>query len=152
MKIDIHNKEDILARLKTLDKDAKPAFGKMTPQHIVEHLAFALQISTAKSPQRLHMPEEVAATIKQKVIYSEAELPESVKNPLLGDEPPPLKFADLQTAIDHLSMELDYFEQYYRENPDVKNMHMRMGELDRKEWNVFHSKHFTHHFKQFNLV
>jgi oxepin-CoA hydrolase/3-oxo-5,6-dehydrosuberyl-CoA semialdehyde dehydrogenase len=124
----------------------------MTPQHIVEHLGFSLQISTGKSPQRLHMPEDVAATIKQKVIYTEAELPEGVKNPLLGDEPPVLKFADLPSAIDQLMMELDYFEEFYRENPDAKNMHMRMGELDKNEWNVFHGKHFKHHFKQFNLV
>jgi len=28
----------------------------------------------------------------------------------------------------------------------------RLGKLNYKEWIIFHNKHFTHHFKQFELI
>ncbi len=128
--IDIYNPQDIINKLKTLDKDAKPLWGKMTPQHIVEHLTFSLQMGTGKNPQRLHFADDVAEGIKQKIIYSNDEIPQGVKNPVLGDEPPPLVHHDMQTAIQNLKTELEDFHNYYKENPEAKNIHPRMGLLN----------------------
>ncbi len=151
MLLNIYNTEEILTKLNTLHKDAKPLWGKMTPQHIVEHLTFSLQMSTGKNPQRLHFADDVAEGIKRKIIYSDIEIPEGVKNPVLGDEPPPIVHPDMRTANQNLLAELEHFHNHYKENPEAKNMHLRMGLLNKQEWTIFHNKHFTHHFKQYNL-
>ncbi len=151
MIVDIYNTQHIITKLKNLDPTAKPLWGKMSPQHIVEHLAFSLQTSTGKNQIRVHTAEDVANTIKQTIIYSDSEIPEGVKNPLLGDEPPPLVHTDMQTAIQHLKTELAHFHNYYKENAEATHMHPRMALLNHKEWTIFHNKHFTHHFKQYNL-
>ena len=150
--INIQNPEDILNKLEHLNPDAKPVWGKMSPQHIVEHLALALQISTGKSPQILYLPEEEAARVKGKIIHTEGELPMGIKTPILGDEPPPLVYPDLSSAINHLQDELKYWNEYSAKNPQAIHMHPRMGPLNQKEWTILHGKHFTHHLKQFGLV
>ena len=43
-------------------------------------------------------------------------------------------------------------EQQKSGNPAAKPVNPTMGELDRHEWVKFHNKHFTHHFKQFDLI
>lgn len=70
---------------------------------------------------------------------------------MLGDEPSPLKYADVQTAIGQLKEGLDNFDRFYEENPGAKMIHPRMGPLDKKEWAVLHNKHIAHHFRQFGL-
>ncbi len=152
MTLNINNQEDIFSRLKNLDKDATPQWGLMTPQHIVEHLAFSVAISSGKGPQHLYSQQEVADAIKQKIIYTDAELTPGVKNPILGDELPALVHKDMQAAIENLKAELDYFEEYFNTNPQAKTTQPRMGLMDKTEWITLHNKHFTHHFKQYNLV
>ena len=149
--IDIYNTPDIITKLNKLNPDTKPLWGKMSPQNIVEHLAFSLQMSTGKNPQPVHFAAEVSDSIKQKIIYSDSEIPEGVKNPVLGNEPPPLVHTDMQTAIKHLKTELETFYNYYKENPEATHIHPLMALLNHQEWNTFHNKHFTHHFKQYNL-
>ena len=58
----------------------------------------------------------------------------------------------METAIENLKTELDYFDTYFKENPEAKTIQPRMGLMNKEEWTVLHNKHFTHHFKQYNLV
>ncbi len=150
--IDISNRKDIFDRLAKLTSETKQLWGKMSAQHMVEHLAFSLQVSDGKLPQILHNTEELAEKIKQKLIYTDVELPEGVKSPVLGDEPPAYVHSDLKTAIEKLGEELDYFDKYYQENPNAKHVQPRMGLFNHHEWTTLNNKHFTHHFKQFGLM
>jgi len=36
-------------------------------------------------------------------------------------------------------------------NPDALKLNPTFGELNKAEWEIFHEKHFTHHFKQFGI-
>jgi hypothetical protein len=119
---------------------------------VVEHLAFSISISNGKGPQKQYTTQEEADAIKARMIYTDAELVQGIKNPILGDEPPPLKLADLPAAIQLLKKELEDFDQYYIENPGAKMIQPRMGPMDYKEWTTLHNKHITHHFKQFGLL
>jgi hypothetical protein len=151
--IDIHqNRNEVIQQLKNLPTDAKPVFGKMTPQHMVEHLAFSIRISSGKGPQKLYTPQDVADSIKEKIIYSETQLQPGIKNPILGDELAPLRNADLLTAIEELQQALADFDKFYAENPTEKMIQPRMGPLNYTEWSILHNKHITHHFKQFELI
>lgn len=150
--IDIHNTTELNNILNKLQPNAKPLWGKMSPQHIVEHLAMAVKISTGRINSKFYSTAEEAEKIKDRLIRSTAELTQGIKNPILTDEPPALQFADLKTAISELHKEIDHFKDYYSANPNVKHTQPRMGDLDHKEWLTLHNKHFAHHFNQYGLL
>ena len=150
--IDINMRQDILDRLENLTVNSGPIFGKMSPQHMVEHLNIAVMFSNGKMPQKLYVPEDTAAFIKKTIVYTDAEMPLGYKAPMLTDDLPKLYFSDLQTAIAALKKQLADFDKYLIENPLSIQMHPTMGELNNDEWVIFHNKHFNHHFKQFGLV
>ncbi|MFI5156234.1 MAG: hypothetical protein ACHQEM_08610 [Chitinophagales bacterium] len=58
----------------------------------------------------------------------------------------------MDAAITQLKIELKNFDQFFKDHPLAKPVNPTMGPLDHKEWIIFHNKHFTHHFKQFNLL
>ncbi len=150
--LDINNKQNIFELLEHLNVNAVPLFGKMTAQHMVEHICGGVIFSNGKLPQKLYYPADKAAIMKNILIYSDAGFPKDFKAPMLGDDLPKLVFPDLQTAIHRLSIQLDNFHLYFEQNKDIKPIHPVMGELDYQEWIIFHNKHFTHHFKQFGLI
>ncbi|HMH34936.1 MAG TPA: DinB family protein [Puia sp.] len=150
--LDIKNREDLFKRLADLRKDAIPVFGKMTPQHMVEHLAFVLRISSEKLPHQLYYSEEKASKIKAYTIYTDNELMVGFRAPMLASEPPDLGETDLPTAIEQLMKELDDFDAFFERNKNARPTNPTMGPLDHEEWIIFHNKHVTHHFKQFNLA
>jgi hypothetical protein len=152
MKVDIlNNREEILNAFKNLDVNTTPLFGKMGPQHVVEHLVFAIGLSIGKGPGKQFTTPEEGEVVKAKMIYSDAPMPEGIKNPMLGDEPPELKCTDMNSAVELLKSELENFDKLYQENANTKMIHPRMGPLDYKEWTTLHNKHITHHLKQFGI-
>ena len=150
--IDINNRADVYARLGQLKSNSIPVFGIMTAQHMIEHLSYALMMSNGKRPQKLYFPKEKAERIKAHVIHSNLEMPIGFKAPMLGDELPKLVFPDLETAIDKLKKEFIAFDTFFEMDKTAILMHPTMDELNYEEWVKFHNKHFTHHFKQFNLI
>jgi hypothetical protein len=44
------------------------------------------------------------------------------------------------------------FVTYYEQNPSKIHLHPVFGPLTKSDWERFHSKHFTHHFKQFGQI
>ena len=148
----LNNKQEIFEILDHLDINAIPLFGKMTAQHMIEHICGAVIFSNGKLPQKLYYPVDKAAAMKNILIYSDKEFPHGFKAPMLTDDLPSLVFPDLPTAIGRLSKQMDNFHQYFEQNPGSKPIHPALGELDYKDWTTFHNKHFTHHFKQFGLI
>jgi hypothetical protein len=63
-----------------------------------------------------------------------------------------LRNENLEFAIDELAENWIEFEEYYFENEGNQNLHPYYGLLNYEEWLRLHSKHFTHHFEQFNLL
>lgn len=151
-KINIENTNTVFEPLKKLKSDAKPLFGVMTPQHMIEHLIFTLSFSNGKLIQPLMVDERKAKVIRYYTIHTDSEMSIGFKAPMLGDEPLPLIYANLEEAIDQLKKEFTLFDEYFKTNPDSKPVCPVIGELNHKEWIIFHNKHFTHHFKQFGLM
>jgi hypothetical protein len=149
--LDVSNKKDIFSRLSALRNDAMPVFGKMTPQHMVEHLSFVLRISDEKEPHRLYYSQEKAAKFKEYTINTDKEFIIGFRAPMLTAELPTLRNTDLESAKEQLKKELDDFEAFFAVNKTATPTNPTMGPLNHEEWIIFHNKHFTHHFKQFNL-
>ncbi len=150
--INIQDRPSVFETLKKLRSDALPVFGKMSPQHMIEHLSFALSFSNGKLPQTLMVDERIAKTIKHYTINTDKEMSVGFKAPMLGDDLVPLSYPSLEIAIEYLKEELNDFDLYFKNNPESKPISPVIGELNYTEWIVFHNKHFTHHFKQFGLL
>lgn len=141
--------ETFLGKLKHLSADTPAEWGAMNAQQMVEHLSNSIDLSTGQIKGVLSIPEEkVEGAVAY--LHSEKPFPKGFKVKY-APENPPLRNDDLETAIDELAMKWVSFEEYFFNEPEAKNMHPVYGNLDHKGWLRVHSKHFTHHFLQFNL-
>ncbi len=140
--------------LKALDKlndEQTPLWGKMTPQHMVEHLILAVQMSNGKLKVECFNPPEKIPALKR-FLMSIRPLPKLFINPFIGPDLLPLKYSDLSEAVEKLKVEVRDYQEYFKLFPDTKPMNATFGELNKEEWDIFHKKHFTHHLSQFGLI
>ena len=137
---------NLLSNLKT---DSKPVFGKMNGQQMVEHLSLLMKVSNGKVNADFFVEDEKSARRKA-FLDTENELQVGFKASMLSEEPNTLVFASIKEAIDDLVLQVTNFKNHFK-TTEIEN-HPFFGELDYSYWKKFHVKHFTHHFKQFNLV
>lgn len=144
------NIEVILEKLSKLDPDTKPAWGEMQAQRMVEHLAEMVRISSGKVSAELLIPEDKIEKM-QLYLDSDKEMGQNIEVPFAGKNVP-LRHEEIDLAIDELTEEWVDFEEFYEENPLKTVVHPYYGALNFEQWKRLHSKHFTHHFKQFGLI
>ena len=137
--------------LKKLDPHQKPLWGKMTPQHMVEHLILAVQMGNGKLKLECINPPEKIPTLKR-FLMSSRPMPKLFVNPVVGKDLRPLKYSSLEAAVEKLKNEIDVYVLFFENNPGAKPVNLTFGELNKEEWDVFHQKHFKHHLSQFSLL
>jgi hypothetical protein len=140
----------IVHHLDLLDEHAKPLWGKMTAQRMVEHLT-----------------DGVLAGIGQKIMTCpyEGEKLQRSREFLLSDKPMPLEFKahfvdddaplrnpSFDEALDELINAWIDMEEYSELRPEAVHIHPVFGPLDQREWRWMHRKHFTHHLTQFGVT
>ena len=151
--VDLKTKE-IQKILNNLTENSERKFGLMTPQLMVEHLEEVLrngfgQLNPSDFPE---IPADKLELL-QDWIYTNQKIRPGAQYPLLKDgEMPVLRFKNLDQAKEKLIETLKQYLIYYRENPLVEHYHPRFGMLNKEIMELFHRKHFTHHFEQFGLV
>jgi hydroxymethylglutaryl-CoA reductase len=143
------NIDEITTKLNGLTKTTKPVFGKMNGQQMVEHLSLLMQISNGKVDADYYVSDE-KTTRRKPFLDSDRELHIGFRASILSDEPTPEKFNNNTEAIADLIQQIKDFETHFKE-AETEN-HPFFGELNYEYWKKFHIKHFTHHFKQFNLL
>jgi hypothetical protein len=141
---------DKIESLKRLKADQKPLWGKMTPQHMVEHLYKAMQASINEISLNIFTEERKIPVLKR-LFLGEKALPKEFMNPTIGPDLMELEFKNMEAATLELENILERYERFFENNPDIKTAHPTFGYLTKKEWDVFHQKHFIHHFSQFGL-
>ena len=144
------NSVGIIESLKNLSADQKPLWGKMTAQHMVEHLIWTLQCSNGKlkldcytSPERL--------PILKRFLLSNKPLPQLFVNPAIGPDLLPLQYSNLEEAKSELNREIEDYYIYFDENPEALTVNPIFGKLNKEEWDILHKKHFTLHLSQFGI-
>jgi hypothetical protein len=137
--------------LERLNENTPAAWGKMSAQHMVEHLAWAFELSIVNEPDRPTIPTQLFERAKRFIYHSKAG-PHEVKNPALGDEPPPLRYENLQAAREALRREIQKFYAFLQANPTATVLHPLFGRLTPEEWERSHYKHCFHHLHQFGLL
>ncbi len=137
--------------IKNLKPDAKPAFGVMTPQHMVEHLIYVTKVTMKRYGKPNPKMEQHHLGMK-KFIESDRDFPRNVTPVNVSPQLKPLKYENLETGIAELPKTIQGFYELYEQNPDFKCYNDHMGELDFKLCERLHFKHFKHHFLQFALI
>jgi len=139
---------NFLKQLDVLKRGDNPLWGKMTPQHMVEHLILAMKMSTGKINLECFNPPEKIPALKR-FLLSSRPLPKLFINPVIGSELLPLEYSSLGEAKEILKEEIDNYYYFFKRNPNAKTVNVTFGELNKEEWDVFHKKHFEHHLSQF---
>ncbi len=150
IQVDRSNIEGYLSKLK---EDAKPNWGLMTPQHMVEHIEKTIRIGAGQIQNfEIATPEKYLERV-QEMIYNHKQMPRGVYHPLMKEgQLEELVHEDLTAAKAKLIEALDEFEAYYKENPDAITKNAVFGEMNKFEWDLLNVKHLNHHFEQFNLL
>ncbi len=143
--------KEFASQINNLEEQKKPIWGKMTPQHMVEHLTSTFRLATGQVKVPVYTPANQLASMRR-FLMSDRPIPREVVSPAVGSELPKLKNDSFEEAISEFWKEFDKFESYYEENPDAKQINPAFGELTREEWTQFMKKHMTHHFEQFGLI
>lgn len=144
------NSSSIIESIRNLKPDQKPLWGKMTPQHMVEHLYKTVQASINEIKIDIYSEEKRIPVLKR-LFFGEKEFPKEFMNPAIGPNLLELEFDDLNSAIVQLENILSRYELFFKDNPEEKTIHPIFGYLSKEEWDVFHKKHFRHHLSQFGL-
>ena len=148
MKKMIHDEKiNLLYKLKA---NQKPLWGKMTPQHMVEHLYKTYQTSISEIKLNIFTEERKIPVLK-KLFMGSRPLPKEFINPAIGPELLALECPDLNAAVLELKKIVIRYEIFFNENPQIKTAHPVFGYLTKEEWDIFHQKHIEHHFSQFGL-
>ncbi|EPR72704.1 Phenylacetic acid degradation protein PaaN, ring-opening aldehyde dehydrogenase [Winogradskyella psychrotolerans RS-3] len=139
--------------LYALKEDAKPEWGIMTPQHMIEHLEYTYKIASGEIQDF-----EIAtpSTILDKVhnsLWNYDKFPKNSQFPQLEKETlEPLKHPDLVTAIDKFKAQREKYLEFFKENPEAELKNLVFGELNKYESYLLERKHLNHHFEQFGLL
>jgi hypothetical protein len=129
-----------------------PLWGRMTPQHAVEHLAAVLKFSNGSLEVAVHTPPEKLPKYRQFLFYNIATV-QNYKSPILDRESlPPLKHAGLDAALEEFWNEWDLFKKFFESHPFATPNNAVFGPLTYEEWRRFHFKHIVHHLTQFGVT
>jgi hypothetical protein len=137
--------------LATLRADARPAWGKMTAQQMVEHLAWAFELSTGRAQTECPVPEAKREQLKA-FLHDNRPTPHEFANPVLAGGLPPLRHASLAEAVAALKVEAERFLRHAETTPDALHTNPVFGPLSAEEWSRAHFKHGHHHLLQFGLI
>ena len=142
--------EAMLAQLNQLSLNTTPAWGQMSPQRMVEHLADALYMSVGEGNYALEVPQE---RIERMQAWLETDKP-MAKDVQVSFATPetPLRNDELETAIDEFTDAFLSFLEHYEENENATALHPFYGQLNYTQWQRLYTKHFSHHFEQFGLI
>ena len=145
--------DSIETYLSKLTEDASPVWGTMTPQQMVEHLAYTYRIASGEiqdfeiaTPEKIL--EKVAATL-----WNYEKTPRDYNFPLYdAGIQPALKYENLDKAKAALLAARKEYLEYFKKNPKAIIKNIVFGELNKYEWYLMERKHLNHHFEQFNLL
>lgn len=144
------NSIEFIKRLNQLNASQAPLWGKMTPQHMVEHLYKSVQSSINEINLDIYSDERKAQVLK-KMFLGDRVFPREFMNPAIGPDLPELEFENLSSAIKELENVFIRYEKFFADNPLSKTAHPIFGYLTKEEWDIFHQKHFNHHLSQFGI-
>lgn len=144
--------QGFIALLRKADPATPSKWGKMSFQHMVEHLVLSFKSANGKiKTTKVFTPEEKLAGSKQ-WLATDKEFRENTKSPSFPEEPLPLHFKTVAEGIDKLEKEIADFFLVYQNTPGLTVTNPVFGDLNYEEAMQLLYKHCLHHAKQFGLI
>ena len=145
-------RRDIIPLLRRADPSLPAVWGKMSFQHMVEHLVLSVKNANGKiKTQKVFTPVEKLPA-SRKFLMSDQEFRQNTKSPAFPEEPLPLHFPSAKEGIDKLERELADFFLTYESHPGIMIDNPVFGALNYDEAVQLLYKHTRHHLKQFGLL
>lgn len=138
----------LVSCIQRLNPATKPAWGKMNVQQMIEHFADSVMNASGKLKLTAVNEGERLEKFRQFLMSEKPFLP-NTKNPLMDEEPAPLKFNTVQAAINKLKQEMMHFFNVFEKNPGLITQNPFFGKLNFEENIQLLYKHALHHLKQF---
>jgi hypothetical protein len=137
--------------LQRIDPATAASWGKMSVQQMIEHYAHDAVANASGKLKIDHMitPPEQLQRLRE-FMLSEKPLRENILNPLMPEEPGPVRYKTVQAAIGALQEELIYFFEAFEKDPDLITQNPFFGPLNFAENVHLLHKHAMHHLRQFN--
>jgi hypothetical protein len=142
-----------IQKLRELDHNTKPVFGKMNPHQMVEHFTWAVNIAKGDVKVPVINQDEVLEKA-YRFMMSDAPFRDNTPNSLLPDEPQAPTTPSMGDAIDNLEDALEAFVDSYKgpnAEPNRRVLNSFFGELSYYEQVHLLYKHANHHARQFGL-
>ena len=145
--------ELIQNRLNDLEERAKPKWGIMTPQHMLEHLEYTYKIASGEIQDfNVNTPEKILEKVHAS-LYNYDKFPQNSKFPGLEDgKLEKLQHGSLDEAKQAFLKAREDYKTFWKEHPEATLKNMVFGEMNRYEWYLLERKHLNHHFEQFGLI
>ena len=142
----------LVTYLQRLDPDTRPVWGKMKVQQMIEHYS-GDAVRNANGRLKIDTiitPAEQLGRMRE-FMMSDKPFKENTKNPLMGEDPAPLRYKTVQGAIGALQQELIYFFEAYEKNPEMVIRNPFFGDLNFEQNVQLLYKHALHHLRQFGV-
>jgi hypothetical protein len=138
--------------LQQLDPATSPKWGKMSVQQMIEHYGgdAVRNASGRLKIDKIITPSERLASMREFMV-SDKPFKENTKNPLMGENPLPLRFNTVQAAIGALQLELIYFFEAFGKTPQLITRNPFFGDLNFEQNVQLLYKHALHHLRQFGV-
>src|SRR5436190_1107990 len=101
-------RNELVEKLRQIPADAKPLWGKMNVQQMIEHMSYSMRQANGKELYTIVTPEENLPRM-QAFVASEKQFRENTPNQLLPDIPEPAKLASIDASLDELKAETEFF-------------------------------------------
>lgn len=136
-----------------LDPSTPPQWGKMNVQQMIEHYAGdGLRSANGRLKiEKIITPPDQLQRFRE-FLMSDKPFKENTKNPLLGEEPGPLRYKTVQGAIGALQQELIYFFEVFEKDPGLITRNPFFGDLNFEQNVQLLYKHALHHLRQFGVI
>ena len=144
-------KRDLVPLLKKLKSYQKGSWGMMSAQQMVEHFADVVKNANGKLVLPLLHSGERLKKLRE-FLMSEQPFRQNLHNTFIPKEGLQLKKPDMESAINKLQKELNYFFELFGKHPELKTLNAFFGYLDYNMNLQLLHKHAMHHLKQFGLV
>ena len=138
--------------LQQLNPATPPRWGKMGVQQMIEHYggdAVRNANGRLKIDKIITPPENLSRM--REFMMSDKPFKENTQNPLMGEEPLPLRYKTVQAAIGALQQELIYFFEAFEKDPGFITRNPFFGDLNFEQSVQLLYKHALHHLRQFGV-
>ncbi|MET0462118.1 MAG: hypothetical protein ABW007_03155 [Chitinophagaceae bacterium] len=141
-----------IRHLQQLNASTPPVWGKMSVQQMIEHFGGeVLQVANGRLVvQQTYTPAEQLPQMIE-FLLSEKPFKKNLRNPLLGEDPSPVRFNTVQAAIANLHGELIHFFEVFEKNPVMTTLNPFFGPLNFEQNVQLLHKHALHHLRQFGV-